>query len=126
MFIKEWLPYALSIGVSYNDFWHMNPRILNAIGKGYNLKRKARDEEMWLQGLYNYRATATAISNCFSEKSKAQYIQSPLLSDYAAKDEISEEERIQQENYKLAMTLRIGQANFELSKKRKLRDGMGS
>ena len=123
MFTKEWLPYALSIGVSYNDFWHMNPRILNAIGKGYELQRKARDEEMWMQGLYNYHATATAIANCFSKTSKAQYIKKPLLSDFVAKDEISEEKRIEMENYKLAMSLRISQANFEINKKRKIRNG---
>ena len=126
MFVKEWLPYALSIGVSYNDFWHMNPRILNAIGKGYELQRKARDEEMWTQGLYNFHAMATAIANCFSKTSKAQYIKKPLLSDYVAKEEISEEKRIEMENYKLAMSLRIMQANWDLKEKRKIRSGEGS
>lgn len=126
MFEREWLPSAIAIGISYFDFWQMNPRIIKVMTEGYKKKKLERDEELWRAGLYNYIAFSTALANAFSKHGKQSYLEKPLLQESsfsnAQKEEMSEEKRKEMENQKLAMTLRIMQANFEIGKKRRERE----
>ena len=47
MFENEWLPDAIAMGVTYAEFWKMNPRILKAIAKGYKNKMVDMYYMMW-------------------------------------------------------------------------------
>lgn len=73
---------------------------------------------MWRSGIYTYSAISAALANGFSKTAKVHYIKQPLLADYVEPEhkEISEEKKREMENLKLYMTLRISQANFEISK----------
>lgn len=79
MFVKEWLPYALSIGVSYNDFWHITPRILKAFEDSHKKKMELLDEQMWQMGIYIQSAVGTAIEHNFAKNAKSKYITKPLM-----------------------------------------------
>lgn len=116
MFEKEWLPYALSIGVPYSDFGHMNPRRIKAFAKSHKNKRLMLDEQMWIGGIYTLSAINTAFAD---KKSKAKYIEKPLLQGIESPEDkaMTEEQRKELENQKLAMSLKIMQANWELNKK---------
>jgi hypothetical protein len=51
---------------------HSSPKILHAYDKAYALRRKVKDEESWMLGVYFMRATASCLS-------KAKYPESPLF-----------------------------------------------
>ena len=49
--------------MSYDEFWTCEPERYVVYRKAYELNRKRRNEDLWLQGLYNFKAISTAISN---------------------------------------------------------------
>ncbi len=51
------------LGVSCDDFWYGDYTKLDYYVRAYDLKREAKSQEMWLQGLYNFDAISTALSN---------------------------------------------------------------
>ena len=61
-------------GVSYDLFWHLNPKKLKPFSDAYKLKTKAEDRMAWRMGIY----IQIAIASCFP-KSKAKYPESPLM-----------------------------------------------
>lgn len=112
------MPNALAVGVSYETFMRLTPKKLTVFYKAYRIKMQLRDEEMWRNGMYTFSAFSTVIANSFSKTAKAEYLKHPLLEGVKQKEEISEEKRIEMENHKTAMTLKIMQVNFELAKNR--------
>lgn len=121
MFENEWFPKANAIGISWQEFWGMNPHIIKLLMKGHQEKLKEQDYLAWMFNQYTLSAVFVSVEhNLFGKKATSEYIKKPLLSDMeiAEKEEITEEKRIEMENQKLAMTLRIMQANFEINKKK--------
>ena len=59
-------PYYMFLGMSYEQYWYGKPDMVQAFYETYKYKRKAKNEEIWLQGLY----IAEAISAVFSEGKK--------------------------------------------------------
>lgn len=112
------------MGYSYWEFWEMNPRILEPILEGYRLKRKVIDEEQWLLGGYLFDAISIALSNLTKrrgQKAKEYFeiLKNPKLESVQNK-EMTEEEKEKQLEI-LVASLRVKQANFELSKGKKER-----
>lgn len=110
------------MGYTYNDFWDMNPRILEVIAEGYKLNRKVKDEDQWLLGGYIFEAVTIAVGNMFKKKGqKAQsyfdVVKKPVLGSVQENGEMSEEEK-QKKIELLLAGLRTKQANFELSKQK--------
>lgn len=56
-------PVYMAYGMSYHDFWNCDPKMYIAYREAHKLDIKRRNEEMWLQGLYNFEAFSKAISN---------------------------------------------------------------
>lgn len=59
--MEEAFPYYLSIGMSAYEYWEGDPYIVKSYQKAHELKIEMRNQEMWLQGLYNYQATKSAL-----------------------------------------------------------------
>lgn len=92
------LPQALAIGVSYDDFWKLNPRKVKVLYQGYYEARKMRDQEMWHLGLYINSAVTVAIDHCLNgKKATSEYIKEPILSRPEYDATLTEEERIELE-----------------------------
>ena len=67
------------MGVSYSEFKHLNPYKLSLIAKGYEMQRKARDEEIWMWiGVYCKEAIALGVKKGLWEK-KVEYPKKPVL-----------------------------------------------
>ena len=123
---NEWLPHALSIGISYNDFWHMNPHIINLIVRGHNKHLQIMDAMMYTWfGNYAFSAVSVAVEHVLmGRKAKSKYIEKPVLKALEEQKaeqeekgiELTEEEKKRQTE-QLFMRLKIMGANFELSKK---------
>lgn len=104
---------SLSIGISEDEFWHLNPHKINLRIKAFNKMQERKDEEMWTFGIYIMNAVSTVIANCFGNK--AEYMKEPLHKQAITKELTQEEKNRQIEM--LFANLQIMQANFEVSHK---------
>ncbi len=46
----------MSIGMTYDEFWNQDVRLVEVYRKANELRDKRRNQEMWLQGMYFYEA----------------------------------------------------------------------
>ena len=69
----ETFPYYLSIGMSYDLYWHGEPFLVRAFREAEEMRVDRMNYEKWLQGLYVYHAIGALqpILNPFSKKHKA-------------------------------------------------------
>ncbi len=85
MFEKEWLPQAIMIGISYHDFWKMNPHIIRFYIEQYKGKRNEEDLKQWQLGQY-----IVAAISCISPKGK--YPKKPMFQIREEKENFTEKE----------------------------------
>lgn len=110
----ELCPYYMSMGMTYDQFWHDDPFIAKQYRLAEELRKEKKNQELWLQGIY----FTHAISACFSENNSAEYPREPLpitARDIARKKETERrayERKVH--NFKLFAELR----NIERAKQR--------
>lgn len=133
---NEWFPKANAIGVSWQEFWRMNPHIINLLLKGHEEKRENRMQEQdilnWYLGRYFASALdCTVCNNTLWRKKNSKphgYVEKPFLQEKEGKQqeeiskELTEEEKKKQTE-QLFLKLRIMGANFNLNHSK---DGTGS
>lgn len=113
----------MAIGITWEQFWEMNPRIVNAHIEGHKLFVKEQNALYHLEGAYTKSALDATVGNMFKKKgAKAiEYPAQPFDLDGGSSespdspDGMSEEEK-KRKTQMLFASLRIMQANFELSK----------
>ena len=127
LFENEWFPQAYVFGITWENFWHMNPRIIKCISLGHEKKIKEQDAliHTWV-GTYGLSALQVAIEHCMAgKKAKSKFIENPIMSDFEtehngnkSKDEngLSEKEKLEKTE-QLFMKLNIMSANYELANK---------
>ena len=49
-------PYYLHLGMSYDEYWRMDCELVRAYRKAYEYKQEYDNSQLWLQGLYIYKA----------------------------------------------------------------------
>lgn len=79
---NEAFPYYLSIGMTYELYWHGEPWLVKAYHEAYESKIERMNYEKWLQGRYIYLAIGalSPILNPLSKKHKAEeYLKEPLV-----------------------------------------------
>ena len=117
MYEKEWIPYALAMGISYNDFWDMNPRIMNIHIAGHKRKLEYDNYVAYLGGIYVREALLCTVGNMFSKKGAKpiEYPKEPYpVTQEAIKDR--DEREIEAQRQAFWANLQVMQTNFELSK----------
>lgn len=74
------LPYALKCGMTADEFWYGEPRLLSSYIKKYEQELDEINYESWLIGLYVYKAISTALGDAFSSKNNInnKYFDKPL------------------------------------------------
>ncbi|MCI8428205.1 MAG: hypothetical protein HFJ03_11870 [Lachnospira sp.] len=71
-----------AIGVSWDEFWHMNPHIINLMLKGHQEKVKQQDYFAWLYNQYTMSAVSVAVEHCLAgKKAKSKYIRKPIMQE---------------------------------------------
>ena len=50
----------MSIGMTYDEFWNQDVRLVETYRKAAELRDKRRNQELWLQGMYIYEALCDA------------------------------------------------------------------
>lgn len=77
---KEVLPFYISIGMSFEQFYNGDVTLANIYRKAYEIKNERDNNQLWLQGMYIYDAISTTIYNVFCRKAgqpASSYPQSP-------------------------------------------------
>lgn len=121
--MELWLPQALVLGMTEEEFWHSNPRKLKAYVEAEKIKMKNeyRKENLisYINGIYTRDALLCTVCNMFKDKNtKAiEYPAEPY--DFFKKTEepkeFTEEQKIAQTKA-LFMKLQLMQTNDELAK----------
>lgn len=61
-YFDELCAYYMAIGCPCEEYWRGDPTRLQHYAKAHELRNEQRNQEMWLQGLYDYRAFEAVIS----------------------------------------------------------------
>lgn len=111
---EEVFPYYLAFGMSYEQFWYGSPELVIPYRRADEIRRRRRNEELWLAGMYTADALASTVGNMFS-KQKYNYPSEPrpiTLSE--AKERRERERRAKEEKIKAAFTARALSVNKKL------------
>lgn len=76
-FFEMLCPTYMVYGMTYEQYWFGDPWMAKAFEDAYLLKRRVKNEELWLQGLYIYRAVHAIINSAFGGRSE-KYISNPI------------------------------------------------
>lgn len=113
------MPNALSIGVDYNLFWHLNITKLKPFYVAHELIQKREMKELeisaYIYGIYTKYGVACGMNN------KNKFPDKPInfFKENEETKELTEEE-IQRQRETLVLSLQIMQTNFELNKDQEL------
>ena len=119
-FENEWFPKAYAIGVSWEQFWTLNPHIIKILIKADAEKHKTKMQEAniiaHLQGQYFMEALYATVGNMFSGKTvkKHKYPEKPY--ELYKNKELTEED-LQKQRELFVARLMAMQTNFELNHK---------
>lgn len=103
------------MGVSWNDFWKMNPRIIKAISNGYNEKLKRQDYMLWLSNQYTLSAVYTALDHLLNgKKAKSEYFKRPITEEVCRREKLNEDD-LQKQRELFVAKLETLKANFEIA-----------
>lgn len=76
------LPYYLAIGMTYDQFWNDDCCLVKYYRQAHELKRRERNQELWVQGAYFYEALVDVapVLHAFAKKGAKTrpYISSPF------------------------------------------------
>lgn len=61
-------PYYLHLGMTIDQYWNGAPELTKYFREKHRLDREAKNQELWLQGLYFHKAVSIALANAFSRK----------------------------------------------------------
>ena len=112
------------MGISWEEFWNMTPRVIDAHKKAFKIKKDEQNTFAYIQGIYFRDALASTVGNMFKKKgAKAIEYPSEPYNLYANTNEengnedggMSEAEKRKKTEALFGM-LRLMQANFEISK----------
>ena len=90
-YLNELYAYAITLGMSYNDYWIDEPDLINCYIEAEKIRERKKNQELWLQGAYIYQAIGCLypLFNPFSKEHKArEYLKQPFP--------LTEEERQEQ------------------------------
>lgn len=112
----EVFPFYLSIGMTYEQFWEGDPSLAKYYRKAYELQRKRRNEDLWLQGMYIYEALCdvSPLLQAFAKKgTKAHpYASRPYsITDDDRKEEQKQKKQQEREKAKQYMLGKMAKIN---------------
>lgn len=108
---EDVFPYYLSIGMTYDQFWYDEPRLVRSYRKADELKRRRMNEELWLAGMYTADALSATVGNMFSKK-KQKYPSEPRpITEIELRERKERERNLKMEKIKAAFTARALSVN---------------
>ena len=104
----EICPFFMAIGMTYDEFWNKDPYLAKTYLKSHEIKQRMKNEELWLQGYYNYIAFAyvSPILNPFAKKG-TKPISYPSQPIPLTREEVEAKEQREKDNRKLALKQKL-------------------
>ena len=117
-FFDEMFPAYLAMGMTWTQFWIDEPELTVAYRKSEMIKRRRKNEELWLEGIYVAEALSATVGNIFTKGQKHQYPAEPFPITVDEQQERRErEERNRMERMKAAFIARSLHMNAKLGGK---------
>jgi len=111
-------PAYLAMGMTYDLFWNGDPALAKAYRTADSIRRRRRNEELWLEGMYTAEALSATVGNMFSKGTKHQYPSEPFPITAEEQQERRErEERARMERIKAAFTAKALTVNARMGGK---------
>ena len=108
----------MSIGLTYKEYMHSTPRLLEAYEKAFDKKIEMLDSLAWqFCGNYVLSAVSVAVEHCLAgKKAKSEYLNQAVLKEYYANKYMTEEEKRQKQLDLFVERMKAMQANFDAMK----------
>lgn len=124
----EHLPFYLSIGMTYEQYWDGDCLLAKYYRKAHELKQKRRNQELWLQGAYFYEALCDVapVLHAFAKKGTkvTPYVEEPFaLTDKEVKERRLREERTKYDKQKAKLAAWAAKTNMQMAEKEVKRNG---
>ena len=114
----------MSLGMTYNEFWHGDAKLVEVYRKAAELRDRRRNQEMWLQGMYIYEALCDA-SPLFRFSMKggtvkpAPYVKEPYpVTEAEVREREEREARLKEERLKAEFAAFAEQIRQNISAKK--------
>lgn len=87
----------MAMGMGYDEYWNCSPQRYKAYRKAHQMRTEQKNQEMWLQGWYVYKAIETALHNqpAFATKpvKPVSYLEQPIrITPLSAEEKRAKEE----------------------------------
>ena len=124
----EHLPFYLSIGMSYEQYWDGDCLLARYYRKAHQMKQQRRNQELWLQGAYFYEALTDVapVLRAFVKKgTKATpYVSEPFaLTDKEVREHRKREERLRYDKQKAKVAAWAAKTNMQMAGREVKQDG---
>ena len=117
-FFEEAFPAYLAMGMTWTQFWIDEPELAIAYRKADAIRKRRKNEELWLEGLYMAEALSATVGNMFSKGQKHPYPAEPLPITVEEQQERRErEEKARMERMKAAFIAKSLQVNTKMGGK---------
>lgn len=122
-------PFYLAIGMTHEQYWDDDPTLTVIFKRAHELRNEMDSQRMWMQGVYNFEAFSTALSNfsqVFDSKHKRKptpYRNEPLRVTPLTQEE--KERKAEQERQKIIDHFTKLQKRLEAKNKEVTANGNG-
>lgn len=96
----KYFPIYLSYGMTYDLYWNSEVELAKAYKEAHVIQLRRKNEELWLQGVYQMEALKSTVGNMFLKKGAKphQYPKEPLPlteKEIKAKQQAEQEAKIE-------------------------------
>lgn len=106
-YFEELFPAYLAIGMTWTQFWIDEPELAIAYRKADAIKKRRKNEELWLEGMYMAEALRATVGNMFSKGQKYTYPVEPFpITADEQRERREREEKARMERMKAAFIAR--------------------
>ena len=122
---NQCLPYYLSIGMTYDQFWHDDVELVKYYRRAHEMKQDRKNQELWLQGRYVYDALCSAapLYRFTMKGGKIEalpYTKEPYpRTEKQAREMQKREEKAQMEKMKADLEAKVASINKAFAEKQK-------
>ena len=111
-------PAYLAMGMTWTQFWVDEPELAIAYRKAEMIRKRRRNEELWLEGIYMAEALCATVGNMFAKGQKHSYPAEPFpLTADEQQERREREEKARMERMKAAFIAKSLQMNTKLGGK---------
>ena len=108
-------PLYMAMGMTYEQFWDGDVMMAKSFREADMIRRRRRNEELWLEGIYTAEALSATVGNMFTKGSKHQYPSEPFPITAAEQQERRErEEKAKMERIKAMFTAKALSVNAKM------------